>query len=170
MTEEYAANKQYALQRTDDAALAAAIAQETIREIYPRFYPEGAVEFFLDLHSEDNIRRAMEKEEVYILTADAEAVATATVRGNEIFRLFVLPRHQGQGYGTMLMDALENSVFEQYESVSVDASLPAENMYINRGYKIRSYEKMELDNGDFLCFHSMEKARKTLWKCVRING
>ena len=170
MTEEYAANKQYVLQRTDDAAQAAAIAAETILEIYTKFYPQGAVDFFLNLHSEDSIRRTMDKEEIYILTADDEAVATGTVRGNEICRLFVLPRCQGQGYGTMLMDALESRVFEQHESVCVDASLPAQGMYMNRGYKIRSYEKMELDNGDFLCFHFMEKARKTLWKYVRING
>ena len=170
MTEENTVNIEYALQRTDDALQAAAIAKETIQEVYPRYYPEGAVEFFLNLHSADNIRSAMETEEVYLLTADGQAVGTGTIRGDEICRLFVLPGYQGQGYGTMIMDALEERIFEQYGAVRVDASFPAEDMYIKRGYRFCSYDKIITDNGDYLCYHTMEKTKKSLWKCVRLTG
>ena len=34
------------LRQTEDSAMVAKIAAETIRAIYPRYYPAGAVEFF----------------------------------------------------------------------------------------------------------------------------
>ncbi len=30
-------------------------------------------------------------------------------------------------------------------------------MYLNQGYEIASYEKIETENKDFLCCHTMEK-------------
>lgn len=30
-------------------------------------------------------------------------------------------------------------------------------MRLKRGYQIVSYEKIEAENGDFLCYHTMEK-------------
>lgn len=55
------------------------------------------------------------------------------------------------------MDLLEARIFENYPKVHVDASFPAECMYLKRGYQITSYEKIETKNGDFLCYHTMEK-------------
>lgn len=54
---------------------------------------------------------------------------------------------------------MEARIFEKYRKVHVDASFPAESMYLKRGYQIISYEKMETENGDFLCYHTMEKVR-----------
>lgn len=136
---------------------AAAIAEETIKSIYPRYYPAGAVRFFLDLHCEERIRAAVEKEEIYLAAAGGELVGTGTIRGNEICRLFILPPYQSRGYGSRLMDMLEEKIFKRYPAVHIDASLPAESMYLKRGYQITSYEKIETENGDFLCYHIMEK-------------
>ena len=58
------------------------------------------------------------------------------------------------------MDLLEVRVFENYPVVHVDASFPAESMYLKRGYRIISYEKIETENGDFLCYHTMEKQKR----------
>lgn len=58
------------------------------------------------------------------------------------------------------MDLLEARVFENYPVVHVDASFPAESMYLKRGYRIISYEKIETENGDFLCYHTMEKQKR----------
>lgn len=55
------------------------------------------------------------------------------------------------------MDLLEEIVLKEYPAVRIDASFPAEGMYLKRGYHIVSYEKIETDNGDFLCYHVMEK-------------
>ena len=56
------------------------------------------------------------------------------------------------------MDFLEDMVFRQYRAVHIDASFPAESMYLKRGYKIKTYEKIGTEGGDYLCYHTMEKA------------
>lgn len=58
-----------------------------------------------------------------------------------------------------VMDLLEARIFENYPKVHIDASFPAESMYLRRGYQIISYEKIQTENGDFLCYHIMEKER-----------
>ena len=78
--------------------------------------------------------------------------------GNEICRLFILPECQAKGYGNRLMDFLEDMVFRKYQAVHIDASFPAESMYLKRGYRIKTYEKIETGGGDYLCYHTMEKA------------
>lgn len=133
------------------------IVENTIKAIYPRYYPAGAVQFFLDLHQEQNIRKAMEKEEIYFAVIQGTLVGTGSIRGNEICRLFILPEYQGKGYGSRLMDMLEDRVFRKYPAIHIDASFPAESMYLKRGYRIKTYEKIKTESGDYLCYHTMEK-------------
>ena len=87
-----------------------------------------------------------------------EIVGTGSIRGNEICRLFILPEYQAKGYGNRLMDFLEDMVFRKYQAVHIDASFPAESMYLKRGYRIKTYEKIETGGGDYLRYYTMEKA------------
>ncbi len=84
-------------------------------------------------------------------------MGTGSVRGNEICRLFILPEYQAKGYGSRLMDLLEDRVLQKYQAVHIDASFPAESMYLKRGYRIKTYEIIEAEGGDYLCYHTMEK-------------
>ena len=136
----------------------AEIVEKTIRAVYPHYYPSGAVQFFLDLHNEQRIREAFAREDIYFAAVQGEIVGTGSIRGNEICRLFILPEYQAKGYGSRLMDLLEDMVFQQYQAVHIDASFPAESMYLKRGYRIKTYEKIETGGGDYLCYHTMEKA------------
>lgn len=145
------------LRTTDNSAVVAEIAEKTIKTIYPHYYPSGAVQFFLDLHSEERIKEVIFSEEIYLAMEQGNIIGTGSIRKNEICRLFILPEYQRKGYGGRLMDLLEARIFENYSKVHVDASFPAENMYLKRGYQISSYEKIETVNGDFLCYHIMEK-------------
>lgn len=147
------------LRQTQDSAAVARIAAETVRAIYPRYYPAGAVEFFVELHSEMEVEKLKNKEEIFLVSVQGEIVGTGSIRRNEICRLFILPEYQGKGYGSWLMDRLEERIFEKYGKVHVDASFPAESMYFKRGYKIISFEKIETKNGDYLCYHTMEKMK-----------
>ena len=146
------------LKRAECPAKVAEIVEKTIRAFYPHYYPSGAVQFFLDLHSERKIREALAGEEIYIAEVQGEIVGTGSIRGNEICRLFILPEYQAKGYGSRLMDFLEDMVFGKYHAVHIDASFPAESMYLKRGYRIKTYEKIETAGGDYLCYHTMEKA------------
>lgn len=135
------------------------LAQETISAIYPRYYPRGAVDFFLNHHHPEAIQRDIEKGLVYLATDENDVpVGTVTLRENEILRLFVLPQFQGKGYGKMLLDFAENRVAKQFDTVIVDASLPAKSLYLKRGYRETAYHRLLTENGDYLCYDVMEKA------------
>lgn len=145
------------LKRAECPVKVAEIADKTIRAVYHHYYPSGAVQFFLNLHNEQRIREALAREDIYFAAVQGEIVGTGSIRGNEICRLFILPEYQAKGYGSRLMDLLENMVFRQYHTVHIDASFPAESMYLRRGYKIKTYEKLETEGGDYLCYHTMVK-------------
>lgn len=121
----------------------AAIVRKTIQKVYPHYYPSGAVQFFLDLHSEARIEEVMYSEEIYFAMVQGNIIGTGSIWKNEICRLFILPKYQGKGYGNSLMDLLEARILENYPKVHVDASFPAESMYLKRGYQITSYKKMK---------------------------
>lgn len=144
---------------TDNPTVVSRIVEKTIQNVYPHYYPSGAVQFFLDLHSEVRIGKVMSSEEIYLVVVQGNVIGTGSIRKNEICRLFILPEYQGKGYGSRLMDLLEAQIFENYPKVHVDASFPAESMYLKRGYQIILYEKIETENGDCLCYHTMEKER-----------
>ena len=135
------------------------ITQETIKEIYPLYYPAGAVCFFSEHHSDGNILRDIEAGIVYLLISDEGLPAgTVTIEGNEINRLFVLPSFQHRGYGRALMDMAEKNISASYASVILHASLPAKSIYLKRGYKEIDYIKIDTKHGDYLCADIMEKS------------
>lgn len=147
------------LKYADNPEKVADIVRKTIQNVYPKYYPQGAVQFFLKLHCEEQIKKVMTEEQIYFAAVQGTVVGTGSIRKNEICRLFILPQYQKKGYGSRLMDYLEEIAFKNYTTIHIAASFPAEQMYLKRGYKILSYEKIETENGDFLCYHTMEKSK-----------
>lgn len=142
-----------------DASTIHAITQETIQAIYPRYYPMGAVDFFLQHHNQAAIEKDIENGCVFLAVNEEDApVGTVTIRENEILRLFVLPEYQGMGYGKLLLNYAEETVAVQYETIIIDASLPAKSLYLKRGYRETEYLKIKTENGDYLCYDVMEKS------------
>lgn len=133
------------------------LVRETIKAVYPKYYPAGAVEFFLAHHKPEKIASDIEAGKVYVTERDGVIVGTVTIDGNGIERLFVEPSRQGKGYGGQLIDFAENMIFGYSETVRLDSSLPAKSIYIKRGYKEKEYCKILTDNGDYLCYDIMEK-------------
>ena len=134
------------------------ISQKTIRAVYTHYYPAGAVEFFCSYHSMENILRDIEADEVWLLyTQDGTPAGTVTVNGNEINRLFVLPKYQGNGYGRILINFAEELISGRYSCAELSASLPAKQIYLDRGYTTVSYNIIDAANGDKLCYDNMVK-------------
>ena len=142
---------------TNDFEVVKHITQTTIRAVYPKYYPEGAVDFFCRHHSDERILSDIEAGKVYILEIDNSYVGTVTIDEIHINRLFVLPECQHKGYGRMLMDFAEKKIFAQYDHVELDASFPAKKIYIKRGYRETEYNIIETASGDKLCYDVMVK-------------
>ena len=132
------------------------ITHRTIKEIYPKYYHQSAVEFFLLHHSEENILKSILTENVFIMKDDNAAVATCGYKGNHVLRLFVMPEYQGKGYGSAFMEFVEKNIGKEYPCAVLDASLAACIMYEKRGYKTVCHCRERLDDG-FLVYEMMEK-------------
>lgn len=133
------------------------ITYETIQTIYPHYYPKGAVGFFMQHHNHENITADIDSGNVFIMEIDKTAVGTVTIKDIEICRLFVLPNYQRKGYGRALLEFSEKHIWQKSKKIRLDASLPAKEIYLRRGYKeIESHSILAL-NGDYLCYDVMEK-------------
>lgn len=71
------------------------LARKTIEAVYPKYYPAGAVDFFLAHHKPEKILANIEAGKVYVLEENGVIAGTVTIDGNGITRLFVEPSRQG---------------------------------------------------------------------------
>ena len=133
------------------------LVQNTIRTVYPKYYPQEVVDFFCNLHNQENILKDIKSGLVGVLIKDNEIVGTGCYRDNHITRVYVIPQHQRRGYGSYIMQCLENEIELNYDRAILDASLPASMMYEKRGYKTIKHEKWEVGNGAVLVYEIMEK-------------
>lgn len=135
------------------------ITQKTIRQVYPNDYPAGAVAFFQEYHTNSKIAADIKNQSVFLIEEQQNFVGTMTINQNEIGRLFVLPDYQNRGIGSFLMNFRETLIFEKYDYVSLDSSLPGKKMYIKRGYKVIKSCSLVTNNGDILCYDEMVKMK-----------
>lgn len=93
-----------------DTEQIAALVQETIRTIYPKYYPKEVVDFFCGLHSIENISKDIGNGMVGVLRKDHAVIGTGCRKNNHITRVYVKPAYQGQGCGSYIMQCLENEI------------------------------------------------------------
>jgi len=135
------------------------ITDQTIREIYSFYYPTGVVDFFLAHHNRENLLRDIKAQLVFLLFSGEKSIGTVTVRENEICRLFVRPGYQKKGFGQQLLRFAECKIFENYDAICLDSSLPAKGLYLKYGYHEISAQSIRLNNKQVLCYDVMEKCR-----------
>ncbi|MDD3142215.1 MAG: GNAT family N-acetyltransferase [Lachnospiraceae bacterium] len=133
------------------------LVQETIQKIYPIYYPKEVVDFFRKLHCKESISEDIKNGLVGILRDDNMIVGTGCYKDNHITRVYVKPERQGKGYGSYIMQCLETQISLQYDTVYLDASLPASHLYEKRGYQTIKHEKWNVENGIILVYEVMEK-------------
>lgn len=153
-------NIQYRKATLDEAERVCYIVQHTKAEIYPDYYTKAVVDFFGRLHSIDNIVKDIEAGRISVLVKDGEIIGTGSHTKNHITRVYVLPEFQGQGYGSHIMNELENEIFPKYDYCELDASLPACIFYENRGFKTVKHIKYDIGNGAFMIYEIMRKNKE----------
>lgn len=143
------------------------IVQDTIRTIYPRYYPKEVVDFFCALHCRENISEDIKSGRVGVLRDDGGIVGTGCYREDHITRVYVKPEEQGKGYGSHIMDCLENEIRVRYDKAYLDASLPASRLYEKRGYQTIKHEQWAVENGKVLVYEVMAKPLPSFSASVR---
>ncbi len=143
----------------DQVYIVKEIVDRTIQEVYPKYYPEEVVQFFLDWHSLPHIEKDVTEGRVWFVLQDGKIVGTGTIDGNTITRVYVLPECQGTGAGSAMMDHLEQEIFKTYDSVEIESSLPAVRFYYRRHYVPFEHMEHQAPNGKILPYDIMRKTR-----------
>lgn len=146
------------------------LVQDTIQDVYPKYYPKEVVDFFCELHNRENISKDIEKGCVGILRTDDSIIGTGCYKDNHITRVYVQPAYQGQGYGSYIMQCLENEISLTNDMVYLDASLPASHLYEKRGYKTIKHNRWNVKNGVVLVYEIMEKYLPNVSTSICYNG
>lgn len=134
------------------------ILHTTIKTVYPLYYPQEVVDFFCSHHSREHITEGISSGNMGVLADDDNnIVGTGCYYEDQITGVYVLPDHQKKGYGSFIMDHLEEEVYKKFDTVKLDASLAAVFLYEKRGYKTVGHGKYDLDNGVKLVYEIMEK-------------
>lgn len=147
----------YELATIEDLQAVYDVVQRTIKTIYPKYYPAEVVDFFCAHHSKDSILKDIEQGYVSVLKIDGKIVATGCFVENHITRVYVMPKHQKNGYGTFIMKNIEAQIGDKYDRAYLDASLPASHFYEKRGYITVGHEKCAVENGGVLVYAIMQK-------------
>jgi ribosomal protein S18 acetylase RimI-like enzyme len=133
------------------------LVQNTIKTVYPKYYPLEVVDFFCELHSKENITNDISSGNLYVLYDNDILVGTGSFRENHITRVYVSPEHQGRGYGTYIINQLEKSIKGSFDVAVLDASLPAVMLYEKLGYKTIKHNKYPVKNNAVLIYEVMVK-------------
>lgn len=134
-----------------------ALVQETIKSVYPKYYLPEIVDMFSEYHSREHVLQDILARNTFILLEGGTIVGTGTRQENHITRVYVLPRFQGKGYGTYIMNQLEELIKKQYDTIDIDASLPACRLYAHLGYETADHGTWECKNGVIQVYEIMKK-------------
>ena len=145
------------------------LVQETIHSVYPKYYLPEIVEMFSEYHSREHVLQDILARNTYILLQGGTIVGTGTKQENHITRVYVLPKFQGKGYGTYIMNQLEELIKKQYNRINIDASLPACRLYARLGYATVDHGIWECKNGVIQVYEIMEKEVKKMKDTLKLR-
>jgi len=133
---------------------------ETIDASYSGVYPPRAVKFFKEHHSEERIAERQAAGEVLVLISrqDGIILATGSLVESEISGVFVHPDHQRQGYGKIIMDALERKARAKgLSETNLSVSLPSRRFYECLGYEVQDECALDVGEGEYLRYWPARK-------------
>jgi len=145
------------------------LVQETIQVVYPRYYLPEIVDMFREYHSREHVLQDITARNTYILWVGDTIVGTGTIQENHITRVYVLPRFQGKGYGTYIMKQLEERIRKNYDTIDIDASLPACRLYQRLGYTTVDHGIWECKNGVIQVYEIMKKELNTMKNNLKLR-
>ena len=119
---------------------------------------ESGKRFFANLHCFDHVMQDIVNGLVYVLEVEGRIVGTGSFQGNHITRVYILPDSQGKGYGKYIVEQLEG-MLDEYDEITLDASLPACAFYEHPGDLTDHHERYECENGAVLVYDIMKKMR-----------
>jgi len=127
------------------------IIHDTVDASYSGVYPDRAVQFFKEYHSQKRIMERSQPGEILVIERDGSIVATGALVGNEILGVFVKPEDQGQGLGKRIMSELEaRAKSKGFSEIVLSVSLPSRSFYETLGYEVLEACLLDVGEGQHL--------------------
>ena len=141
-----------------DLAAVKALVDHTIDVSYVDVYQPAAIAFFKEYHSRECILGDAQVGHTLVIKEEGALIATGTLLGTNVRRMFVDPTAQGRGLGQALLSSMEEYACTLgLTALDLSSSLPAYHFYLRRGYTTDSEETILLANGEVLHFYAMSK-------------
>jgi GNAT superfamily N-acetyltransferase len=130
----------------------------TIKISYFGYYPEEAINHFIEYSNTKDILEDVQKNYVIIIKEGDKIIATGTLIYTHIKRVFVSPAYQGKGLGKLVMNELETKArMNNLKLVELHSSLFAKIFYDNLNYKMFKMGKVKVENDELLYYQRMAK-------------
>jgi GNAT superfamily N-acetyltransferase len=137
------------------------VIHQTTLESYRADYPKAAIDYFIRYHAPQNIESDIRNGFMAGIIKDGLIIGTGALIGLNIRRVFVLPTFQGQGYGNLIMNCLEDAAKEnKLDFIELHSSQPAKKFYDNRHYKTLKFCSIPVENNLTLDYLHMAKMIK----------
>ncbi|MDG5814154.1 GNAT family N-acetyltransferase [Chitinispirillales bacterium ANBcel5] len=134
---------------------------KTTRHSYSRYYPQPAIDFFIQYQSKENVINDIEEGFAVVFTLDDQIVGTGMLVRRTIKRVFISPKFQGRGIGSKIMNVLEDRARDNgFEFLVLHAAIPAQQFYEGRNYKTLNSCQIPLDGKCTLDFYHMARMLK----------
>jgi GNAT superfamily N-acetyltransferase len=131
---------------------------DTIKQSYYEYYPEEAINHFIDYSNRTDILDDAKNNYVVVIKNENNIIATGTLKYTHIKRVFVSSKYQGQGLGKLIMQDLEQKAKgNNLKLVELHSSLFAKKFYDSLHYKMFKIGNVKVDNGELLYYQRMAK-------------
>lgn len=133
--------------------------KRTIDACYGDLYCKEIMNYFDMYHWGGNILKAARDGYTVVAETQGRLVATGSLAGEVILRVFVDPAHQKQGLGRVIMRELEaHAIAAGLQAVRLRALTNARKFYESLGYVTATQGIVEVDNGTGLEYYEMVKS------------
>lgn len=120
---------------------------KTISDCYPKIYAPEVVNFFLDYHSLEEIKRRQSIGLMVVLIENKVLLGTGFLVDDELGGAYIHPDHQGKGMGTAIIKYLVDEARKLgLKRVWMDATPLAQPLYTKLGFNIVSPMVQMVDN------------------------
>jgi len=134
------------------------LVQNTITVSYADIYPPEAIEFFKNHHSKENIMKDLKGGYIVAVEVGGQILGTGTLLGTNVRRLFISPKHQGQGTGKIIAAKLERKAKSAgLEKLDLSASLKSRWFWEAMGFVSSGEFALPVSNDKKLIFYEMVK-------------
>ncbi len=122
-------------------------------------YPPAGTAYHKQLHTPQRILRDVVNGHTVVMVDHKKIIATGTLVGSLIKRVFIDPAYQRQGLGKCIMAYLEKHALKNgKDSVCLDASKGARDFYLRLGFQVDQETFLPLDGDIRLVYYKMSKS------------